>query len=171
MSFLIPENQINIINFNRLIKNLNGLSLEDFIKKISVNFNIQKSQDIIPKNKNEIGVYLQQKSYLIIPKKGSYDEDCVSQLTPSILSKNIFSPILGITDEKTDQNISFISGERPITELKKLVDTGEYAVAFILKPISVKAIKEVADKMKVMPPKSTYIEPKLRSGLTVYPIE
>ena len=95
----------------------------------------------------------------------------VNKLDPAILSNNILSPILNITDEKTDKNISFFDGTIPLSEIKNKVDTGEYAVAFILKPIPISAIKEVADNKMVMPPKSTYIEPKLRSGLTIYPIE
>jgi len=81
------------------------------------------------------------------------------------------APILGIKDEKTDKNISFVAGNTPIDEIKEKVNTGKFAVAFILKPIPIKALKEVADKGKIMPPKSTYIEPKLRSGLTIYPID
>jgi uncharacterized protein (DUF1015 family) len=116
-------------------------------------------------------MYLDGKCYLLKAKEGSYKDDCVTRLDPDILFKNILSPILGIKDEKINKNISFIAGNTPIHKIKKRVDNGEFAVAFILKPISIEALKEVADKGKIMPPKSTYIEPKLRSGLTIYPID
>ncbi|MEE2954440.1 MAG: DUF1015 domain-containing protein [Bacteroidota bacterium] len=171
MSFLISEKQLNIINFNRLIKNLKKLSATDFLEKIAVNFDIKKSVDISPKNKDEIGMYLQGESYLLTAKKGSYPEDCVNRLDPVILSKNILSPILGILDEKTEKNISFVSGDTPLCDLKTAVDNAKNAVAFILKPIPVEALKKIAENGKIMPPKSTYIEPKLRSGLTIYSID
>ncbi|MEE2700540.1 MAG: DUF1015 domain-containing protein [Bacteroidota bacterium] len=171
MSFLIAETQLNIINFNRLIKHLNGLTPTDLLDRIAQNFSIQKSENINPKNKDEIGMYLTGESYLLTAKEGSYNEDCVNGLGPSILSKNILSPILGILDEKTDKNISFGAGNIPLSNLKAVVDNGENAVVFILKPIPIDALKEVSDKEKIMPPKSTYIEPKLRSGLTIYQID
>ena len=171
MSLLISEQQLKIVNFNRFIKTLNNLSENDLLDKIAVNFNIKRSIDISPKNKDEIGMYLKGNSYILTAKKGSYKEDCVNQLDPVILSKNILSPILGVLDEKKDKNISFISGKISICELKRTVDNKENSVAFILKPISLDTLKEIADKGKIMPPKSTYIEPKLRSGLIIYPIE
>ena len=116
-------------------------------------------------------MYLDGKYYLLKAKKGSYRNDCVNRLDPSILFNNILSPILGIKDEKTDKNISFVAGNTPMEKIKESVDRGEFAVAFILKPIPIKALKEVADKGRIMPPKSTYIEPKLRSGLTIYSLD
>ena len=98
-------------------------------------------------------------------------KDCVSKLDPAILSNNILAPILNITDEKTDKNIIFEAGTTPLSEIKNKVDSGEFAVAFILKPIPINALKEVADNNLSMPPKSTYIEPKLRSGLIIYPLD
>ena len=171
MSLLISEQQLKIVNFNRFITTLNNLSENDLLDKIAVNFNIKKSIDISPKDKDEIGMYLKGNSYILTAKKGSYKEDCVNQLDPVILSKNILSPILGILDEKKDKNISFISGKISIYKLKEAVDNKENSVAFILKPISIDTLKEIANKGKIMPPKSTYIEPKLRSGLIIYPIE
>jgi uncharacterized protein (DUF1015 family) len=108
-------------------------------------------------------------SLVALPKKVM--QDCVSKLDPAILSNNILAPILNITDEKTDKNISFESGTTPLSIIKNKIDSGEYSVAFILKPIPILALKEVADNNLSMPPKSTYIEPKLRSGLTIYPLE
>ena len=171
MSFLIAETQLNIINFNRLLKNINDLSVTEFIKQIKNTYTVVESSFTVGKEKEEIGMYLDGKCYLLKAKKGSYRNDCVSRLDPAILSNNILSPILGINDEKTDKNISFVPGNTPMEKIKESVDSGEFAVAFILKPIHIKTLKEVADKGKIMPPKSTYIEPKLRSGLTIYPIE
>ena len=170
MSFLIAENQLNIINFNRLLKNINGLSVTEFIEQIKNTYTVVESSFTEGKEKDEIGMYLDGKYYLLKAKKGSYRNDCVNRLDPAILFNNILSPILGIKDEKTDKNISFVAGNTPMEKIKESVDSGEFSVAFILKPISVKTLKEVADKGKIMPPKSTYIEPKLRSGLTIYPI-
>jgi uncharacterized protein (DUF1015 family) len=171
MSFLIAEDQLNIINFNRLIKGLNNLSVNEFLQKLDSNFKVNETSNCNPSNKDEIGMYLDGKCFLLTANNDSYINDCVNRLDPSILSNNILSPILNITDEKTDKNISFISGNIPISELKTKVDTGEFTVTFILKPIPFSAIKEVADKNKFMPPKSTYIEPKLRSGLTIYSLD
>ena len=171
MSFLIAENQLNIINFNRLLKNINTLSVTEFIEQIKNTYTVVESSFTEEKEKDEIGMYLDGKYYLLKAKKGSYRNDCVNRLDPAILFNNILSPILGIKDEKTDTNISFVAGNIPMEKIKESVDSGEFAVAFILKPIPIKTLKEVADKGKIMPPKSTYIEPKLRSGLTIYPID
>jgi len=171
MSFLIDENQLHIINFNRLIKGLNNLTEKAFLNKIKINFNLIENTKYNPSKQDEIGMYLKGKSYLLKAKKDSFLSDCVNRLDPAILSNNILKPILNIIDEKTDKNITFISGNLPLSELQKLVDSDEYQLAFILKPISINAIKEVADRNKFMPPKSTYIEPKLRSGLTIYPLD
>ena len=171
MSFLIAENQLNIINFNRLLKNINNLSVTEFIEQIKNTYTVVESSFTEGKEKDEIGMYLDGKYYLLKAKKGSYRNDCVNRLDPAILFNNILSPILGIKDEKTDKNISFVAGNIPMEKIKESVDSGKFTVAFILKPIPIKALKEVADKGKIMPPKSTYIEPKLRSGLTIYPID
>jgi len=171
MSFLIAENQLNIINFNRLLKSLNGLSVADFITQIKSNYTVKESVLLKAEKEDEIGMYLDGKCYLLRAKKGSYKDDCVNRLDPTILSNNILAPILGIKDEKTDKNISFVAGNTPMDKIKESVDCGEYVVAFILKPIPIKALKEVADKGKIMPPKSTYIQPKLRSGIIIYPID
>ena len=171
MSFLIAENQLNIINFNRLLKNINNLSVTEFIEQIKNTYTVVESSFTEGKEKDEIGMYLDGKYYLLKAKKGSYRNDCVNRLDPAILFNNILSPILGIKDEKTDKNISFVAGNTPMEKIKESVDSGKFAVAFILKPIPIKALKEVADKGKIMPPKSTYIEPKLRSGLTISPID
>ena len=171
MSFLITEDQLNVMNFNRLVKGLNNLQVDEFIQKLNINFDVTKSTNCNPIEKDQIGMYLNGECFLLTALKGSYIDDCVNKLDPSILSKNILAPILNIKDEKTDKNIIFEAGTTPLYSIKNKVDNGEFTVAFILKPIPFNSIKDVADKNKFMPPKSTYIEPKLRSGLIIYSLD
>jgi uncharacterized protein (DUF1015 family) len=173
MSFLIDENQLNIINFNRLVKHTNGLTSYELITEIKKSFTIVEkgSSPYSPTLKDEISMYLRGAWYSLIALPTSIKQDCVSKLDPAILSDNILAPILGITDEKTDKNIIFEAGTISLTEIAEKVDTDDFEVAFILKPIPINALKEVADNNLSMPPKSTYIEPKLRSGLIIYPLD
>ena len=172
MSYLIEENQLNILNFNRLVRNLNGLTYKQLLEKIKTNYTVSYKKGIAaysPILENEISMYLDGKWYSLIANEKRYDST-TSSLDPSILSDNILRPILEIVDERTDHNISFLEGTIPLSTIKDKVDSGEYAAGFVLKPISISAIKRVADNNEIMPPKSTYVEPKLRSGLTIYPI-
>ena len=173
MSFLIDENQLNIINFNRLIKHTNGLTSDELIVEIEKSYTVIKKGSIpySPNFTDEISMYIRGTWYSLIALPENIEQDCVSKLDPAILSNNILAPILNITDEKTDENISFESGTTPLSIIANKIDSGEYEIAFILKPISISALKEVADNNRFMPPKSTYIEPKLRSGLTIYSLE
>ena len=173
MSFLIDENQLNIINFNRLIKHTNGLTSYELIAEIEKSYTVIKKGNIpySPTFRDEISMYLRGAWYSLVAIPNSIKQDCVSKLDPAILSNNILDPILNITDEKTDKNISFEAGTTPLSIIVNKIDSGEYALAFILKPIPISALKEVADNNRFMPPKSTYIEPKLRSGLTIYPLD
>jgi uncharacterized protein (DUF1015 family) len=172
MSYLIEENQLNILNFNRLVRNLNGLTYKQLLEKIKTNYTVSYKKGIAaysPILENEISMYLDGKWYSLIANEKRYDST-TSSLDPSILSDNILRPILEIVDERTDHNISFLEGTIPLSTIRDKVDSGEYAAGFVLKPISISAIKRVADNNEIMPPKSTYVEPKLRSGLTIYPI-
>lgn len=173
MSFLIDENQLNIINFNRLIKHTNGLTSYELIAEIKKSYTVIEKGSIpySPNFTDEISMYIRGTWYSLVALPKNIEQDCVSRLDPAILSNNILAPILNITDEKTDENISFESGTTPLSKIAKKIDSGEYEIAFILKPISISALKEVADNNRFMPPKSTYIEPKLRSGLTIYSLE
>ena len=173
MSFLIDENQLNIINFNRLIKHTNGLTSDELIAEIEKSYTVIEKGSIpySPSFKDEISMYIRGTWYSLIALPKNIEHDCVSKLDPAILSNNVLAPILNITDEKTDENISFESGTTPLSMIVNKIDSGEYEIAFILKPISISALKEVADNNRFMPPKSTYIEPKLRSGLTIYSLE
>ena len=173
MSFLIDENQLNIINFNRLIKHTNGLTSDELIAEIEKSYTVieKGSMPYSPTLTDEISMYLRGAWYSLVAIPTNIKQDCVSKLDPAILSNNILAPILNITDEKTNKNISFEAGTTPLSIIINKIDSGEYAVAFILKPIPISALKEVADNNRFMPPKSTYIEPKLRSGLTIYPLD
>ena len=172
MSYLIDENQLNILNFNRLVKNLNGLSTSEFLSKIRIKYTIteKKENTYSPTFENEISMYLDGKWYSLIAIN-KQNNSIAESLDPSILSKNILKPILNIVDERIDKNISFLDGKIPLLKIKEKIDNKEYSAGFILKPISINSIKKVADNNEVMPPKSTYVEPKLRSGLTIYTIE
>tara|TARA_B100001250_G_scaffold58504_1_gene45539 strand:+ start:6998 stop:8209 length:1212 start_codon:yes stop_codon:yes gene_type:complete len=172
MSYLIDENQLNILNFNRLVKNLNNLTPKQFLNKIRSNYTIinKAEETYTPTLQYEISMYLDNHWYSLIAKKEKYTS-ISSSLDPSILSRNILNPILNIIDERTDKNISFLNGSIPLCTIKEKIDNKEYAVAFILKSIDINAIKKVADNNEILPPKSTYVEPKLRSGLTIYHIE
>ena len=172
MSYFIEESQLRIINFNRLIKHTNGQTANELIYKIEESYSVKKIENRIysPTLKNEISMYFGGNWYSLIAHSKKYNSTSES-LDPSILSESILSPILGITDEKTDSNISFYDGTIPLDELRKKVDNQEYSIAFILKPIDIKSLKKVADNNEIMPPKSTYIEPKLRSGLTIYKLD
>ena len=173
MSFLIDENQLNIINFNRLVKHTNGLKPSELITEIGKSFTVTKKGNTpySPTLTDEISMYLSEEWYSLVALAKAVKQDCVSKLDPAILSNNILAPILNITDEKTDKNIVFEAGTVPLTEIAQKVDSKEFEVAFILKPIPINAIKQVADNNLSMPPKSTYIEPKLRSGLIIYPLD
>ena len=173
MSFLIDENQLNIINFNRLVKHTNGLKPSELITEIGKSFTVTKKGNTpySPTLTDEISMYLSEEWYSLVALAKAVKQDCVSKLDPAILSNNILAPILNITDEKTDKNIVFEAGTVPLTEIAQKVDSKEFEVAFILKPIPINALKQVADNNLSMPPKSTYIEPKLRSGLIIYPLD
>ena len=172
MSCLIPESELNIINFNRLIKHTNGLSSKELIHLIKKRFTVSEKGEeyYYPSEKDEISMYLSGKWYSLVANIKNYKTTSES-LDPSILSKNILDPILEISDEKTDKNISFYDGTIPLNQLKHKVDSGEYSIAFVLKAIGIESLKKVADGREIMPPKSTYIEPKIRSGLTIYTLD
>lgn len=173
MSYLIPESQLRILDFNRIVKDLNGLSTKEFINAVSKTYEVSvRENSFTPSKKDEIGMYLEGKWYSLTAKESSFNRShSVEKLDPAILSNNILSPILGIHDLRTDKRVSFIDGTLGKDALEKAVNSGEYAVAFLLKSIGVQQLKEVADARESMPPKSTYIEPKLRSGLLIYSIE
>lgn len=170
MSFLIPENQIKIYEYNRMIHDLNGLDSESFLKILSDNFiiNTKENELIKPKNKGEFGMYLDGKFYELVYKNFNQAQDMLKNLDAQILYDIILNPILGIEDLRNDERIAYISGKESLIIMKNKIDDDQYKVGFMLYPSSIDEIKKIADKQLIMPPKSTYIEPKFRSGLLVY---
>ena len=173
LSYLIPESKLNIIEFNRAVKSLNGLSSDEFLQAIGTSFKIEeKDTDYTPIKRHNFSMYFNKKWYSLTAKKGSYDEnDIVGNLDARILTNNVLSPILGIKDLKTDNRIDFIEGTKGNEGLSSLVDNEEAVVAFGLYPVAIDQLKAVADANDIMPPKSTWIEPKMRSGLTIYDLK
>ena len=179
MSFLIAETNVKIYEFNRIIRDLNGHSKEDFILKLSEHFIIKlKEQELWkPQSKFEFGMYLDGAFYALFYKLGSSDSEQAKQniklsllenLDAQILYDKVLQPILGIEDLRNDERIEYIPGKQSILTIKELVDEGEFEVGFMLFPSDISEIKALADNNLIMPPKSTYIEPKFRSGLMVY---
>ena len=169
MSLLIDENQLNIFSFNRIVKNINTLIPNDFLFKLNKNFHvIKKENEYYPVVDNEISMYLEKSFYSLTPKKNSFKDNLVSKLSTSILSKNILEKILNIDDNNND--IEYVNGKIGLDKIKSICNNSKNSIAFILKPISINIIKEIANNNFIMPPKSTYIEPKLRSGVTIYEI-
>ena len=169
MSLLIDEDQLNIFSFNRIVKNINTLILKDFLLKLEEKFHITKKEnDYYPVIDKEISMYLEKSFYSLTPRKNSFNDNLVSKLSPSILSNNILKNILNLDDNNKD--IEYINGKIELDKIKSICDNSKNSIAFILKPISINIIKEIANKNLIMPPKSTYIEPKLRSGVTIYEI-
>ncbi|TGD58210.1 DUF1015 domain-containing protein [Flavobacterium humi] len=171
MSFLIADSNVKIYEFNRIIRDLNGNSKEEFIKKIAENFVIKsKKQELWkPKHKFEFGMYFDGEFYALRLKEEKFTfGNTLEQLDAQILYNTVLNPILGLGDLRTDERIEYIPGTRSITSIKDMVDNGEFEVGFMLYPINISEIKAIADLDLIMPPKSTYIEPKFRSGLVVY---
>ncbi|WP_374541410.1 DUF1015 domain-containing protein [Flavobacterium sp.] len=171
MSFLIAESNVKIYEFNRLIRDLNGLSKDDFIQKLAENFIIKvKDQELWkPQNKFEFGMYLEGRFYALFYKhESNSDTSLLENLDAQILYDKVLHPLLGIEDLRNDERIDYISGKQSVSVIKDLIDEGEFEVGFMLYPSDINEIKTLADNNLIMPPKSTYIEPKFRSGLVVY---
>lgn len=166
MSLLISEEQLRVSSFNRLVKT----NITDFelFNKIDEKFYINKTILDIPIKQNEIIMFKSNQKYLLQPKKDSYIDNEICRLGVSILFNNILFPILNIKDERKTDKMEFLPNNTDFAEVKNKINSKSFDIAFILKPITINEIKKVADKNKYMPPKSTYIEPKLRSGLTIY---
>jgi uncharacterized protein (DUF1015 family) len=166
-----PDDQLTIIDYNRVLKDLNGLTITEFMEKLKRDFAIvKKGKDIYkPKKLHEFSMYLERNWYSLQAKKGTYDDnDPIGVLDVTILSKYVLDNILGIKDLRTSQRIDFVGGIRGLDELSKRVDSGEMKVAFALFPVSMKQLIDIADSGNIMPPKTTWFEPKLRSGLVVH---
>ena len=173
MAVLFPANQLQIIDYNRVVKDLNGKSSEEFIAQIEKSFDIQeKPEQYRPEALHTIGMYLEGQWYKLASKEGTYnDNDPVEVLDVTILSKQILEPILDIVDLRRDKRIDFVGGIRGLDELERRVDSGEMRVAFAMHPVSMQQLMDISDNDMIMPPKVTWFEPKLRSGLFVHSLE
>ena len=169
-----PADQLAIMDYNRVVKDLNGLSKEEFLEKVKEKFDIvEVSEDILkPSKLHQFSMYLDGKWYLMNAKEGTYDDnDPIGVLDVTVLTDNVLKPVLGIEDLRRSKRIDFVGGIRGLEELKKRVDSGEWAVAFALYPVSMKQLIDIADSGNIMPPKTTWFEPKLRSGLVIHSLE
>lgn len=170
LSVLFPASQLRILDYNRLVKDLNGYTKEKFLQKVSVNFDTALIAAVAakPEHPHDFGMYLEGAWYRLTAKEGTYTNDPVGVLDVTILQDNLLNPLLGIKDPRTDERIDFVGGIRGLKELERRVDSGEMKVAFALYPVSMEQLMQIADSGNVMPPKSTWFEPKLRSGLVVH---
>ncbi len=169
LAVYFPHNQLQILPYNRAVKDLNGLTKEEFLKKVEENFNIEKTGVKQPSKVHKISMYLDGEWYTLIPKSHIVnDNDPVKSLDVYILQEYLLAPVLGIENPRKSERISFIGGIRGTGELEKLVNSGDYAVAFSMYPTTVEQLMNIADAGEVMPPKSTWFEPKLRSGLIIH---
>lgn len=172
LSVFFPSGQLKILDYNRVLFTMNGLGKDEFLKKIKDSFNIVERGRKKPEKQKEFGLYIDGEWYMLQAREDTYPEnDPVESLDVAILQNNLLTPILGIGNPKEDENIDFVGGIRGTEELEKRVDSGECTMAFSLYPTGIEQLMGVADAGKVMPPKSTWFEPKLRSGLIVHLLE
>lgn len=168
LSVLFPDDQLMIMDYNRVVKDLNGLTMEAFLEKISEKFYMEPVEDVYrPEKKGTVGMFLENQWYKLEAKEAILNDDPVEGLDVSILQKEVLTPILGIGDPKTDKRIDFVGGIRGLKELERRVNT-DMKVAFSMYPTSIGELFAVADANLLMPPKSTWFEPKLRSGLFIH---
>lgn len=169
LTVIFPDNEMNIMPYNRAVKDLNGLSPEELLARVAEKFQVfPAASSFAPERRHQFCMLLDGRSYELQPKPGSFSDDPVECLDVSILQNNLLRPVLGIDNPRTDQRIHFVGGIRGIGELERLIAGGEYKVAFALYPTSMDELMALADEGEIMPPKSTWFEPKLRSGLFVH---
>ena len=174
MAVHFPDNQLKIIDYNRVVKDLNGLNKDEFLNKVAQKFDIQDmGTDIFkPARLHEFSMYLDGHWYKMNAKEGTYNNnDPLEILDVNVLSKHVLDQILGIADLRTSNRIDFVGGIRGLGELKRRVDSGEMVVAFALYPVSMTQLINIADSGNIMPPKTTWFEPKLRSGLAIHVLD
>jgi uncharacterized protein (DUF1015 family) len=170
LTTLFPSAQLQIMDYNRVVADLNGHTPDSFLQAIAGDFSVEETQGkaVRPVRLHEFGMYLQGKWYLLRVKEGHFSTDPIGVLDVTILSEKILDRILGIADQRTDKRIDFVGGIRGLAELEKRVNSGEMKVAFSLFPVSLTQLFDIADSGNVMPPKSTWFEPKLRDGLLTH---
>lgn len=170
MAVCFQASQLTILDYNRVVKDLNGLAADEFLKKLEVNFDVACKGEAAyrPAELHEFSLYLEGKWYSLKAKAGTYTDDPIGVLDVSISSRLILDELLGIKDLRKDKRIDFVGGLRGLGELKRRVDSGEMKMALALYPVTMKQIMDIADSGKIMPPKATWFEPKLRSGLVIH---
>ncbi|RYY59582.1 MAG: DUF1015 domain-containing protein [Chitinophagaceae bacterium] len=168
LTTIFPANQLAILDYNRIVKDLNGLTPEAFLEKVKESFDVQPADKAVqPASLHQFGMYLGNQWYTLSAKEGTYQDDPIGVLDVTILQENVLDRILGIQDPRTDNRVDFVGGIRGLGELEKRVQGGE-AAAFSLYPVSIQQLFDIADSGEVMPPKSTWFEPKLRDGLLTH---
>lgn len=171
LSVLFPHDQLMIMPYNRVVKDLNGHDKQEFMDEVSKIFDVTVSDvPVEPQVKGQVGMYMDGSWYRLDVREGIVPDDVVGRLDVSVLQDNVLAPILGIQDPRTDQRIMFVGGIRGLAELERLVDGG-MAVAFSMYPTSITELFDIADAGLLMPPKSTWFEPKLRSGIFIHKID
>ena len=170
LAVIFPDNMLHILAYNRVVKDLNGLTTEEFRQKVEEKFIVSPlDNDPTPQVAHTFAMYLAHKWYRLAAKEGTFDqEDPINSLDVSILQNNLLTPILGINDPRRDKRISFVGGIKGLKALEKKVNDGKYAVAFAMYPTSMEELMAVADSNRIMPPKSTWFEPKLRDAMTIH---
>jgi len=169
LTTIFPASELKIFDYNRVIRDLNGLSAQEFLSKLATDFAIEKAAaPFSPKQPHQFGMYLDQQWYILESGNGTFENDPIGILDVTILSNNILDPILGIKDQRTDKRIDFVGGIRGLAELERRVNSREMKVAFSLHPVSIQQLFDIADSGQTMAPKSTWFEPKLRDGLLTH---
>ena len=169
LTTIFPASELKILDYNRVVKDLHGMPVKALLEKLRADFLVEESAaPVTPARLHEFGLYADHRWYRLTAKEGSYSTDPIGVLDVSILSQNVLEKWLGIKDQRTDNRIDFVGGIRGLAELEKRVDSGDMQAAFSLYPVSIEQLFNIADSGNVMPPKSTWFEPKLRDGLLTH---
>lgn len=170
LTTLFPSNQLRILDYNRLVTDLNGHTEGELLEGIKANFQVEPVglEMVLPNAPHVFGMYLNKQWYKLVAKPGTFRQDPIGQLDVTILQENLLHPLLGIGDQRTDKRIDFVGGIRGLAELERRVNSGDMAIAFSLFPVTTEQLFAIADSGQVMPPKSTWFEPKLRDGLLTH---
>jgi uncharacterized protein (DUF1015 family) len=171
LTTIFPASELSIWDYNRVVTDLNGLEKEELIGQLQDDFYVTLSPEPVkPSQPHEFGMYMEGQWYILSSRPGTYTDDPTGILDVSILSKNVLDKILGIRDQRTDKRVDFVGGIRGLKELEKRVNSGEMKIAFSIFPVTINQLFDIADSGEVMPPKSTWFEPKLRDGLLTHTI-
>ena len=169
LAVVFPHNQLQILDYNRVVKDLNGADAAHFLTRVAERFTVEKSTRAKPEAVHHFGMFLEGQWYALTAKPGTWDPTPTGVLDVTILQRNLLAHVLAIGDPRTDKRIDFVGGIRGTAELEKRVNSGSAAVAFAMYPTTLEQLMAIADAGEIMPPKSTWFEPKLRSGLVVHP--